>query len=60
MRLHTSLSYEQVEAALSRAKNNGKVDKSVQFVDTNAPERRPTATWRCTGRTRTHGHSRYS
>ena len=55
MRLHTSLSYEQVEAALSRAKNNGKVDKSVQFVDTNAPG---TQTYRNMAVHGSHTHAR--
>lgn len=34
MRLHTSLTYEQVEAALHRAKGKGHVATDVQFQDT--------------------------
>jgi len=37
MRLHTSLAYEQVEAALRRAKDKKRVAPGVQFADTNPP-----------------------
>src|ERR1700691_2606235 len=37
MRLHTSLTYEQVEAAIARAKKSGRVHPSIYPVDTNEP-----------------------
>ena len=36
MRLHTSLTHQQVEAALERAKKAGRVDPNIYPVDTNS------------------------
>jgi hypothetical protein len=38
MRLHTSLTHQQVEAALERAKKAGRVDPNIYPVDTNSPD----------------------